>query len=311
MKRIILILVTLFLLSVPIPVYASLMGYWSLNETSGTNAYDISGNGNNGTLYNFTGTYWVTGKYGNALKFDGVDDFVNFGNDSSLNFSSDFAITFWVKNYDTLLDGYPLDKYDDVNEFGISIYGRTRAGFDLEWSANDDYEYSIDMNDGELGGNTYDGDWHFVAIMKNSTHGILWLDDNSTTVSANVSDINTVADMISGAYYNENSGALSSWYNGTLDELRLYDSVLTDEEVGNLYLYNSLVAPPEEPEAPTYVGSALVPLIGLVMVIGLIGGIITSIKMFTEKEVDMDMIVKAFVGILVLLALISFIGVLF
>jgi hypothetical protein len=63
-----------------------LVGYWSFDEGSGNIARDYSGNGNNGTLYNFNFTAtsgWVDGKVGKALSFDGVDDYVNVGNPSS------------------------------------------------------------------------------------------------------------------------------------------------------------------------------------------------------------------------------------
>jgi type II secretory pathway pseudopilin PulG len=56
-----------------------LVGYWSFDEGSGNIARDYSGNGNNGTLYNFNFTAtsgWVDGKVGKALSFDGVDDYV-------------------------------------------------------------------------------------------------------------------------------------------------------------------------------------------------------------------------------------------
>jgi len=257
MKKILIpmVLVSLLLIS---SASASLVGHWAFNETSGTNAYDSSGNGNNGTLYNFTDTYWVTGQYGNALKFDGENDFVNFGNDSSLNFSSDFSITFWVKNYDVLYDGYPLDKYLSTGgdpEVGIMIYGRTREGSaDLEWSIVDVDENSLDGDDSNIGGNTYDGTWHFVAIVKNSTHGITWLDDEHDAVEGSIGDINNIADMIIGAEFNENSETLGGFYNGTLDEFRIYDTALSDEEIGNLYLYNSLeepLAPPPQPVTET------------------------------------------------------------
>jgi len=63
-------------------------------EGSGNIVHDVSGYGNNGTIY---GASWVDTrdpKLGYALSFDGVDDYVNCGNDLSL-FPSD-AITFEV-----------------------------------------------------------------------------------------------------------------------------------------------------------------------------------------------------------------------
>ena len=51
------------------PTNLGLVGYWSMNEGTGTMAGDGSGNGNRGTLTN--GPTWVDGKRGKALNFDG------------------------------------------------------------------------------------------------------------------------------------------------------------------------------------------------------------------------------------------------
>ncbi len=67
---------------------------WHFDEGSGTTAYDSSGNGNDGTLIN--GTSWTTGKYGNALDFDGVDDYVSVPHDSSYKISLPLTISLWM-----------------------------------------------------------------------------------------------------------------------------------------------------------------------------------------------------------------------
>jgi len=59
-----------------------LVAEWHFDEGSGSVLEDSSGNGNDGVIY---GATWVEGKYGKALSFDGVDDYVDFGNDASLN----------------------------------------------------------------------------------------------------------------------------------------------------------------------------------------------------------------------------------
>lgn len=48
-----------------------LVGYWLMNEGGGNTVYDLSGNGNHGTITNAT---WTTGKYGSCLDFDGNGD---------------------------------------------------------------------------------------------------------------------------------------------------------------------------------------------------------------------------------------------
>ena len=70
-----------------------LVAYWSFDEGSGNIAYDASGNGNHGTLIN--GPKWTQGKIGQALSFDGVDDYV----DTPLlqNSVTEYTIEAWIK----------------------------------------------------------------------------------------------------------------------------------------------------------------------------------------------------------------------
>ncbi|HEV57513.1 MAG TPA: hypothetical protein ENN87_08445, partial [Phycisphaerales bacterium] len=64
------------------------VGWWKMNESSGTTAADGSGNAQDGTLNNFDGSQWVAGQtgYGNALEFDGVDDYVSIPSDTEFVF---------------------------------------------------------------------------------------------------------------------------------------------------------------------------------------------------------------------------------
>ena len=56
-----------------------LVAHWKLDDGSGTTAVDSSANGNDGT---FVGDpQWASGILGGALDFDGVDDYVDCGND--------------------------------------------------------------------------------------------------------------------------------------------------------------------------------------------------------------------------------------
>jgi hypothetical protein len=62
---------------------ADLVGWWRLDEGTGTTAYDSSGNGNDGTILG--NPQWVAGKVGGALDFDGNGDYIDCGNDPIFN----------------------------------------------------------------------------------------------------------------------------------------------------------------------------------------------------------------------------------
>jgi hypothetical protein len=72
---------------------AKLIGWWKLDDGSGTTAIDSAG-GYNGTL---TGdTAWVEGILDGALSFDGDGDYVDCGNDPVFNPEDSFSITIWA-----------------------------------------------------------------------------------------------------------------------------------------------------------------------------------------------------------------------
>ncbi len=64
---------------------AGLLAYWPLDEGAGRWAADATGHGHDGELRN--GPTWVEGVLGNALRFDGVDDYV------FVAYAPDFAVT--------------------------------------------------------------------------------------------------------------------------------------------------------------------------------------------------------------------------
>src|SRR3989338_2831080 len=73
------------------------VAHWRLDENTGKKAYDASQNKNDGTLTNMEEADWVLGKYGSALQFDGVNEYVNAGNDTSLNTPNEVTLEAWVK----------------------------------------------------------------------------------------------------------------------------------------------------------------------------------------------------------------------
>ena len=73
---------------------SGLVAAYGFNEGSGTTVTDASGNGNNGTITNAT---WVTtGKYGDALKFNGSSALVTIPDAASLHLSTGMTLEAWV-----------------------------------------------------------------------------------------------------------------------------------------------------------------------------------------------------------------------
>lgn len=81
-------------------VASGLVGYWNLDEGTGTTAYDNSGNSNTGTLSGSPS--WVQGKYGDALNFNAASNqYVSLASLPTSGTGS-FSIFSWIKTSTTI-----------------------------------------------------------------------------------------------------------------------------------------------------------------------------------------------------------------
>ncbi|MFZ3077291.1 MAG: LamG domain-containing protein [Candidatus Aenigmatarchaeota archaeon] len=205
-----------------------LAGSWNFDEGSGTKAYDNSGNGNTGTLTgmnntgnNLNGTApsgWTAGKYGDGLGFDGANDYVNVGNGASLNITNAITISAWVnpvslsvtyeiviKDWDSSNNGYKLEKY----------------GSYLRFRYNNGISYAHNTGTTPLVSNR----WNFVSVAFNGTNTTFTVNGISETQASVGSLHSTTAPVYIGTYM-----LSSNYFNGTIDEVRIWNRALSPDE---------------------------------------------------------------------------------
>jgi len=108
-----------------------------IGETS-SKAVDISRYGNNGTI---NGAVWTSsGRFGSALQFDGVDDYVDCGNGASLNITTAVTVEAWVN---PLYSGWTRKK-------SITISGSTSILTDYQINIIIDYDSDMRSDYGDL-----------------------------------------------------------------------------------------------------------------------------------------------------------------
>jgi hypothetical protein len=200
------------------------VAHWTLDERTGTTTNDITGNDNPGTLTN--GPQWVTGKLGQALSFDGANDYVGAGPDSILDFgtSQDFSVTAWIKTTDTASTKTVVSK---------QFTGGSNPGFFFQVDGNVVYAQVRDattiaqVNDAVHP--IADGTWHFVAMTADRT-GLLslysdgTLDGTPVDMTA-VGDINNVESLFIG------KRKVQEWFLGNIDDVRVYNYVRTPAQI--------------------------------------------------------------------------------
>jgi len=202
----------------PKTVMNGLVGYWTFNE-KGNIAYDYSGNGNNGTIY---GASLTNGKSGGALSFDGYNDYVDCGNNSSLDFDTgDFTIEVWAKaNGGTYGRGIVNKGGWGSNGYYISqAYSPANKYY---FGVRDDSGYKhVCLNLGETWG------WTHIVGIKTTNHLEAWV--NGVKVGSWDGTIgslsNPTKNLEIGRSYNP------YYFNGTIDEIRIYNRALTPAEI--------------------------------------------------------------------------------
>lgn len=224
------------------PITDGLIGYWPFDG----NANDISGNGNNGVV---NGAQLVTDKDGNtssAYSFDGQNDYIELADADMLSFGngqtgSPFSFSFWLKP--TLDETYHniIGKWNqqiNTTEYVIWYNGDNKLRIDLEDNRTN-YKRLILKSNSSL----KSGIWQNITITYNGSRnagglkiyfdGVLDLSGTYTTDAEYVSMENTSQNLRFGRHIAANGD--QAYYKGAMDEIRLYNRVLSQAEIGALY----------------------------------------------------------------------------
>ncbi|UCF16816.1 MAG: discoidin domain-containing protein, partial [Phycisphaerales bacterium] len=206
------------------PSNTGLVVHWPLDGGAGTTAFDASGNGYDGT---FSGNpLWVAGyDSAGALNFDGLSDSViyRFADETW----STYTTALWAKA-DVL--GQP------VNRSMFSNNGTTDGGFQLCFDGSDNYEYHADV-DQVIGAASLD--WVHLAVTYDGTTATAYYNGILAATFTPATDDLTFNKWAIGVNRGENN-----WFDGSIDELRVYDIALTPEEIAWL---GGRTAPFDEP----------------------------------------------------------------
>jgi hypothetical protein len=201
---------------------SGLVLYLTFDEGSGNIAYDYSGNKNNGTLYN--GVAWVDGKFGKALSFDGVDDYV--GGFTESKFDLDYiTISVWVKvNGEFSIISKRCYAGGSTRAYDL-YYSNGRINFCFSTDGTNPYtlSYPISLET-----------WYHIVATYDGINGKLYINGNlvsSSSVSGTLYKNNY--DFVIG--YLSATSPPSGFFNGTIDEVQIYNRALSEEEIKFLY----------------------------------------------------------------------------
>ena len=196
----------------------SLVGWWKLDESSGTIAADSSGQGKDGTVEGNPTWLPAGGMVDGALEFDGADDQVTVYDAGDFGITNTMSVSVWMEIVDAprafeYVWGY--DSYPTVRLMGAGA-GSTTFRFIYRADAPD-----IQANLGTAG-------WHHVVCVADGTTCFVYVDGTLANQGAQMGgDIETHTNWrIGNAYGNE-----TRRFTGKLDDVRVYNRALPGEEI--------------------------------------------------------------------------------
>jgi len=215
-----------------------LVGYWSFDEGEGGTAYDYSGHGNHGTI---DGAAWTTGISGSALNFDGDDDYVEVDS-FTLSAPDPQTQCIWFTLNDLTISRH-LTSYDARGTF--TVLSNATLQVELQGNPNGIRIRSSDT--------VATGQWHFVCLR---LYGFdvatgRTIDDADFYIDGVVQDkssydIGVNTDIRNTLYIGCYQPAWGSHFDGIIDEVRIYDRVLSHAEILDLYWSTTHPDPQED-----------------------------------------------------------------
>ncbi|OIQ28279.1 MAG: hypothetical protein BM564_09405 [Bacteroidetes bacterium MedPE-SWsnd-G2] len=177
------------------------------------------------TAYKFNGTKYITFGYApevireRSIYFDGVDDYINAGEELNLN-PNQFTISAWIKR-DANSDGKTIiaKRDSDFNEgFDFKINGT--GNLRMKW---------VNTSNNAIVGSTSIpiNEWHHVAIIYKSETAYLYIDGVLDKSKNLTNPIDNTFPLLIGAQTESSSNR----FKGNIDEVRIWKTALSIDEL--------------------------------------------------------------------------------
>ena len=213
---------------------AGLVGHWTFDgKNMVSNVADSSGQGNSGLMSGFTSTSSAVtaGRVGQGLSFDGVDDIINIGSAASLNLSNNYSISFWI-NPTAGFSGTIIRQTSNVSN--STIYSK----YEIRVTATDVTFITGNgsTGDSDVFSTTIDSNkWTMISCTLSNVN-IKSCYKNSSLINSVSNDVDTsLITPIIGLIGTNRNTATNNFYEGSLDDVRVYNRVISDLEIKQLY----------------------------------------------------------------------------
>jgi hypothetical protein len=212
--------------------------YWTFSSLADVTKEGAS---NTNCTLNGNATYTADGKFGGGLLLDGSGDFVSCGSSTLTNLpigNSNYTISVWVKSAELNTGGYiGWGEYGSNNR--VNAFRTNNDGIQNYWWGNDLIHSSPALN--------LLNQWHHAVVNYNGTTRTIYFDGALLKTDTPGTPNSTASNFAIG----RTAPMYVEFFNGTLDDLSIWNRALTLNEI--TYLYNSGI--PNTPAAPTSLAS--------------------------------------------------------
>lgn len=229
--------------------------YYSFGTDGGSSVSDDSGNGCEGVAGGDAA--WVQGGpfAGGAYCFDGYNDYVDAGSAPDFPSWASYSVSIWFL-HDGGGDFGPgyghkiLDKTSRYHDWYISLSpGNGSVGFFI-------YENGSASGLGCSATNFMDSAWHHAVVTRDGTHGEFWLDGALVSTNDSMFSVYSASNLAVGYSFSTDNYQRKSW-SGMIDEVRIFDRVVTSNEVLRLFTEGSVAGTNQPPPAAVLVSTNL------------------------------------------------------
>ncbi|MGB3005962.1 MAG: LamG-like jellyroll fold domain-containing protein, partial [Chitinophagaceae bacterium] len=211
--------------------YSGMEAYYPFNG----NANDESGNNHNGTVTEAVLTTDKNGTANKAYQFDGVNDMITAPAHADWSFGNgDFSITSWV-NVSTIgtsrivSAGYTAN--DGIWGLGFGNHPVWGAGIRINYFVHSGGDYH-DYSSNEITGYSI-GQWAFVGITKTGSTLTFYFNGQQAG-TATIPYVSNANSFLSIGSRQLTSGTNIEFFNGKIDEVRIYNRTLSPNEIQQL-----------------------------------------------------------------------------
>ena len=208
---------------------AGLVGWWKLDETEGTKAADSSGNGHNATVQGNPKWQPGGGKVSGAIALDGNGSYLEVADESAFDFTAGVTVAAWIK-----LNAFdkPWQAIVTKGEWAWRVQ-RNNETNTLEFACT-----GVQVPDNSPYGSLFGtkaiapGEWHHIASVYDGGKMYLYVDGTLDTSQEAKGPISLNDDPV---LIGENAQKRDRFFNGLIDDVRLYNFGLPEAQVRQLY----------------------------------------------------------------------------